>query len=248
MYLREKAPRAPRLDVPPLPRVQSSGDTRKRTEVAIPHPTSARPPTPTLPGAAGGGAAAGGDRLLRGEEPGPGLAGTLWRLAAEGASAAVLRFLPAVSRPVSAVSSPPPRLRLPRCGGGGVFAAARYLLRRSLGDCVPATHPVAALWGHGVTTPSTRDPRRPTRLLGMRSTGWTAERRGREGWPTCSVTGHGSCGAPFPAAALWTYRGGAPSFQISGSSRHPREDAGHRFARYQAPEPSWATASALPSR
>lgn len=62
-------------------------------------------PIPTLPGTA---QLQAGSRFPRGEGHGPGLVGTLWRPAAEGSAAVVLRFLPAVSRPVSAVSTPPP--------------------------------------------------------------------------------------------------------------------------------------------
>lgn len=64
--------------------------------------------------------AEGGEQLLRGEGRGPGLAGTLWRPAAEGATAAVLRFFPAVSRPVSAVSAPPPEAPPPLLRRGAV--------------------------------------------------------------------------------------------------------------------------------
>lgn len=152
-------------------------------------PISRSPRSPPSRGAAGGGAAADGDQLVRGEELG--LAGTLWRLAAEGAAAAVLRFLPAVSRPVSAVSAPPPEAPPPPLRWG------RCLRCRSLPAAVvpsrdvpptPQPHPQSPdLWATA-GRPSTRDPRR------MWSTGWTAERRGREGWLTRSVAGHGSCG------------------------------------------------------
>ncbi|MEJ1285133.1 hypothetical protein NN561_016123 [Cricetulus griseus] len=75
-----------------------------------------------MPTLRNGAAAAGGEQLLGREGRGPGLPGTLWRRAAEGATPAVLRFLPAVSRAVSAVSTPPPEAPPPPAAAG---AAAR---------------------------------------------------------------------------------------------------------------------------
>lgn len=59
------------------------------------------------------------EQLDRGEGRGPGPAGTLWRRAAEGAAATVVlrffqQFLGLSRRPQPL----PPRLHLPRCGGG----------------------------------------------------------------------------------------------------------------------------------